>query len=224
MRTLPLLGRRAAAAAAAAEAVVAATAPRQTSHSFADALRRPRAPSFSRAEARRLLSDAWAKVVGARPDARTLDLLTAHWALETDGGRAMPGYNFAGIKALPGAAGAVYRTLEGHGANQHSVNARFRHYESAEAGAQDYVRLLHARYPAALEAARVGDLPAFARELARGGYFTADPQAYAAGLAFRLGTRARGSGDPHPSGAAARLSEAALGSLLGRFRHSDDDA
>jgi len=222
MRTLPFSGTRAASSAASAEAVGAASAARQASHSFADVLRRPRAPSFSRAEARRLLNDAWAKVVGARPDARTLDLLTAHWALETDGGRAMPGYNFAGIKALPGAAGAVYRTVEGHGANQRTVAARFRSYESAEAGAQDYVRLLHARYPAALEAARVGDLPAFAGELACGGYFTADPRVYAAGLASRMQTVTFGGSSSNPSGAA--LAEVALGSLLTRFRHSDDDA
>jgi flagellar protein FlgJ len=116
-----------------------------------------------------------------------VDLLTAQWALETDSGRRMYGHNFAGIKASPSAAGASFRTSEGHGAARREVLARFRVYDSAEQGAHDYVRLLAARYPAALEAARANDVVGFAHALAVGGYFTADPSAYARGLKARLG-------------------------------------
>jgi mannosyl-glycoprotein endo-beta-N-acetylglucosaminidase len=143
-------------------------------------------------EARALLSNAWTTVTGHQPEPRTSALLTAHWALETDGGRCMPGYNFAGIKAAPAAAGKSFATVEGHGTTRQVVNARFRTYESAEAGAHDYVRLLATRYPEALSAARAGDCAGFARALARGGYFTAAPRSYAAGLEQRLAALEQG--------------------------------
>jgi flagellum-specific peptidoglycan hydrolase FlgJ len=98
----------------------------------------------------------------------------------------MPGHNFAGIKATAQAPGAQLRTVEGHGAGRREVTARFRAYDSAQAGARDYVHLLATRYPAALSAAAAGNAPAFAQALASGGYFTADPAAYAAGLEQRL--------------------------------------
>ncbi len=129
----------------------------------------------------------------------------------------MPGYNFAGIKATPAAAGKSFRTVEGHGATRREVSARFRVYESAEAGAYDYVRLLATRYPDAVSAARVGDGAGFARALARGGYFTAAPESYSAGLARRLATLAQGEAcdTPSPSGV---LERAALEGLLHAFR------
>lgn len=145
-------------------------------------------PRLGTAEARTLLGKAWTDVIGNVPEERTSALLTAHWALETDAGRCMPGHNFAGIKATPAAAGKTFATVEGHGADRREVNARFRVYESAEAGALDYVKLLARHYPDAVAAARVGDSAAFAKALAKGGYFTAAPEAYAAGLRWRLAT------------------------------------
>src|SRR4051812_220830 len=142
-------------------------------------------PRLGEKEAQALLSDAWSKVVGQAPSRDTSLLLTAHWALETDTGRAMPGHNFAGIKASPQAQGAFFDTIEGHGATQRGIRAKFRTYDSPEAGARDYVSLLKTRYPSALEAARVGDVTDFAQALAAGGYFTADPAAYSAGLLKR---------------------------------------
>jgi hypothetical protein len=156
-------------------------------------------------EARALLSNAWAKVVGNMPEPRTSALLTAHWALETDGGRCMPGHNFAGIKAAPGAPGKSLPTVEGHGATRHVIQARFRSYESPEAGALDYVRLLATRYPEALSAARAGDTPAFAHALARAGYFTAAPASYAAGLEQRLAALDQSS--PGPGAAGSSLAQ-----------------
>jgi len=175
-------------------------------------------------EARTLLVNAWTAVVGNLPAARTSALLTAHWALETDAGRCMPGYNFAGIKASPAAAGKSFPTIEGHGANRREISARFRSYESAEAGAHDYVRLLATRYPDAVAAAQAGDSAGFVRALAHGGYFTAAPESYAAGLEQRLASieqnAARGGfAEPTAPGSLAR---AALEGVLHALRAPED--
>ena len=182
-------------------------------------------PRLRPPEARALLGDAWAAVVGNLSDPRTSALLTAHWALETDAGRCMPGYNFAGIKAAPGAPGKSFPTVEGHGESRREVSARFRTYPNAEAGAHDYVRLLATRYPAAVAAARVGDSAGFARALADGGYFTAAPAAYAAGLEQRLAAIEHGSVQrtSAPLGSLGSLARAALDGLLRAFRTSADD-
>jgi hypothetical protein len=185
--------------------------PRPSAGSFASLVAPHR---LGAVEARALLSNAWAKVVGILPEPRTSALLTAHWALETDGGRCMPGYNFAGIKAAPGAPGNTFATVEGHGATRQVVQARFRSYESAEAGALDYVRLLATRYPDAVSAARAGDGAGFAHALARAGYFTAAPADYAAGLEHRLAALDQSS----PRQGAPRSSlagQAAAGALAG---------
>ena len=174
-------------------------------------------PGLSPSQARTLLGNAWTAVLGKLPEPCTSALLTAHWALETDAGRCMPGHNFAGIKATPGAPGKTYRTIEGHGATQQEVNARFRSYESAEAGARDYVRLLATRYPDAVAAARLGDSAGFAHALARGGYFTADPKTYAAGLAGRLASIEHGSSPCVPAPPSG-LAPAALVGVLHAFR------
>lgn len=160
--------------------------------------------------------------MGSRPEPRTSTLLTAHWALETDSGRCMPGHNFAGIKAAPTAAGKNFLTVEGYGATRREISARFRMYESAEAGAHDYVRLLSTRYPEAVAAARAGDSQGFAQALARGGYFTAAPEAYAAGLEHRLATLEAGTGDSLPASPSPLL-RAALDGLLHAFRGPAED-
>lgn len=172
-----------------------------------------------------LLAEAWLSVVGSSPNPRAVSVLTAHWALETDDGRAMRGHNFAGIKAAPSAAGSAFRTIEGHGATRREVIARFRVYESARAGAHDYLRLLATHYPAALEAASTGNVSAFAGALAGGGYFTADPHAYAQGIAQRFaslegGTAAGASRPASPPGPALG---SALEGLLRAFRSPTDE-
>jgi hypothetical protein len=164
-----------------------------------------------------LLGHAWQEVVGDAPAPDSVTLLTAQWSLETDAGRHMPGHNFGGIKAAPMAAGASLRTVEGYGARRREVTARFRLYDSAESGAHDYVRLLKNRYPAALEAARAGDVSGFAHALGRGGYFTADPRTYAHGLEQRF--QALQHPDSHAASSSAEpaqfgVSEAALWGLL----------
>ena len=193
--------------------------------SFRALLSRSSPARLSPLEARALLGNAWSAVMGNLPQSRTSALLTAHWALETDGGRCMPGNNFAGIKAAPGAPGQAFPTIEGYGATRREVHARFRAYESPEAGALDYVKLLAARYPNAIAAARVGDSAGFARALAQGGYYTAAPEAYAAALQWRVGTL-----DPGLPGQAfaqhqtpGALRGAALDGVLRALRPSTDD-
>jgi Mannosyl-glycoprotein endo-beta-N-acetylglucosaminidase len=192
---------------------------------FGALLQRPQ--HLSAKEAQALLSAAWTAVVGEAPSRGTAQLLTAHWALETDAGRAMPGHNFAGIKAGPTAQGAFFDTNEGHGATRRELSARFRVYDSPEAGARDYLKLLVTRYPAALEAARVGDTTDFARALAAGGYFTADPVAYSAGLRQRRANIEQNTISLEarvPAAVPASLAEAALGGLLHAFRGASDDS
>jgi hypothetical protein len=182
-------------------------------------------PRLSSAEARALLGNAWTAVIGNVPGSRTSALLTAHWALETDAGRCMPGHNFAGIKAAPAAAGQALPTIEGHGSTRREVNARFRVYENAEAGALDYVKLLASRYPDAVAAARDGDSAGFARALAKGGYFTAAPEAYAAGLEWRLASLDAGfpgrTFAPRPG--QGTLAQVALEGLMNVLRRPADD-
>lgn len=126
------------------------------------------------------LANAWHASFGEPIPARALELLWAQWALETGRGSAMRGNNFGGIRAREG--GALYATTEGSGTSARRVLGRFRTYATPEEGAKDHVELVARRYPRALEALRRGDAADFVRELARGGYFTADPEAYRRGV------------------------------------------
>jgi len=166
-------------------------------------------------------------VLGTAPAPESVAVLTAQWALETDTGRAMPGNNFGGIKAAAGAAGASFHTVEGHGAGRREVTARFRVYGTPYAGAEDYVRLLASRYPAALAAAHAGNVSGFAQALAQGGYFTADPHAYARGLEahFRalLGGPVEASASP-PARLDLAVNEGAIAGLLRALSRESESA
>jgi hypothetical protein len=179
--------------------------------------------TLSPESARALLGRAWEAVVGGPAPAEGVALLTAQWALETNAGRSMPGHNFGGIKAAPGAAGASFRTVEGYGTGQREVSARFRVYDSAETGARDYVRLLATRYPIAIEAARRGDSEGFAHALASGGYFTADPSVYARGLEERL-RELENNAPKGAVGAPAAARNAALWGVLQALSRERDDS
>jgi flagellum-specific peptidoglycan hydrolase FlgJ len=178
------------------------------------------APSSS--DAQLLLATACRAQLGPLANPDTLAILTAHWALETDNGRCMPGHNFGGIKAAPAAPGMLLRTVEGHGRTEQHVFARFRSYENAQAGARDYVHLLATRYPTALVAASAGDARGFAHALAKGGYFTADPSAYAAGLEQRLQQLQHRQAAP-PASPPGALSQLALSGLLHAMEPSRED-
>ncbi|HEY3254897.1 MAG TPA: hypothetical protein VGJ91_13145, partial [Polyangiaceae bacterium] len=123
------------------------------------------------------------------------------------------------------ATGKSFATVEGHGSTRREVSARFRMYESAQAGAHDYVRLLAARYPDAVAAAQRGDSAGFAHALAHGGYFTADPATYTAGLEQRLAQLEQPvpAGNVAPPGLVGALARAALAGLLHAFRAPEEE-
>lgn len=134
---------------------------------------------LSGADAAAALERAWTRVMGSPPSRETLSLITAQWAHETGGGASMYNFNFGGLKGTsPEGMSVVQRTREGYGASERTIHDRFRAYSSAEAGATDYVRLLHARYGDAVQAAQAGDARGFVRGLASRGYFTGSPEAY----------------------------------------------
>jgi hypothetical protein len=125
------------------------------------------------------LRQAWTRVNGETPNDKTVALLTAQWAHETAHGTSMYNYNFGGIKGTgPTGLSVEQRTKEGWGRTERQITDRFRAYESAQSGAEDYVKLLTHRYPEAINAAKVGDSQGFVRGLKQRGYFTGDAQAY----------------------------------------------
>lgn len=149
---------------------------------------------LSAEQATSALAEAWSAVVGDEPGAGTLDVLTAHWAHETDHGRQMRNFNFAGLKGTgPSGLTAECSTREGYGATERRIVDRFRAYTSPAEGARDYVSLLARRYPAAVDAARRGDPLAFSEALREGRYFTGDPRAYATRLAALSGQSGAGA-------------------------------
>lgn len=121
---------------------------------------------------------AAARELGVDPD-----VVIAHAALETGWGRSVPvgadgrpSFNLFGIKAGGSWQGAVHAagTHEFMQGSMQAVRADFRAYASPEQSIRDYVGLLKSspRYAGALNTG--GDVQAFARGLARGGYAT-DP-------------------------------------------------
>lgn len=132
-------------------------------------------PSAASAE----LRQAWTRVTGEAPNDKTVALLTAQWAHETAHGSSMYNYNFGGIKGTgPTGLSVEQHTKEGWGRNERQITDRFRAYESPEAGAEDYVKLLTHRFPEAANAARAGNAEGFVQGLKQRGYFTGDVQAY----------------------------------------------
>lgn len=139
---------------------------------------------LSPVDAAEQLSSAWRHRFGCPAPRRALAVLLAQWALETDRGRCMYGFNFAGIKATSGSeTSAVLSTVEGAGPRARRVRARFRTYATVSAGAGDYLKLLAERFPEALAAAARGDPRAFVRGLAQRRYFSGDARAYTSAVA-----------------------------------------
>jgi len=140
------------------------------------------------------LKDAWRRAKHQSPSEDTVLILTAHWAHETHGGRMMFNFNFGGIKGHgPDGMSCVREAHEGHGRNVRALLDRFRAYESARSGAEDYLSLLIRKYPRAVDAVEQGDATEFVAALKLGGYFTGSESEYARSLsalvirAFELG-------------------------------------
>lgn len=145
------------------------------------------------------LADAWQSTLNETPSERTLALLCAHWAHETDHGRRMYAYNFGGIKGTgPGGNSVVIWTRELDG-EARFVQRTFRAYLTPEEGARDYVNLLAQRYSAALRAAREASVERFVTALSARGYFTDDESTYLRSLARLARGCTRDLGSPASS-------------------------
>lgn len=175
-----------------------AEGPRVGSAAFAEAMARytpARVPASARevestrtrltgSQAANAIQKAWSANFRETAGPRTLSILTAQWAMETGRGQAMMNYNFGGIKGTgPSGLTTACRTTEGSGPSKVSIVDHFRAYASAEEGATDYVRLLKARFPAALAAARAGDAKGFVHALKKSGYFTGSEDQYTQAVA-----------------------------------------
>lgn len=131
---------------------------------------------------RRALTVALEEQNGEAPQG-LVDVLVAHVAHETAGGRRMYNYNFGGIKGRsPDGATAVYKTHERVGGARVALRDGFRAYRTIDDGARDYLSLLERRYPEALKAAAEGGPRAYAQALAEGRYYTDSPTRYARAL------------------------------------------
>jgi hypothetical protein len=147
------------------------------------------------------LRSAWQSVMGEEPSEGTVKVLTAQWAHETGNGASMFNYNFGGIKGTgPSGLSVAQRTREGFGETERTIVDNFRAYRTAEEGAGDYVRLLKARFPGAVEAAKNADPQAFVHALKTRGYFTGDEGAYTRSIVALSGMEMpAGTAEPPPA-------------------------
>ncbi len=157
----------------------------------------PQKTPLSPGEIRASLQAAHQALKGKPIEPQLLDVLTAQVCTENAGGAAMHNHNFGGIKGKsPEGATAMLRTREVLDGKTVAITDGFRAYSSPVAGARDYLELLGRRFPRALEAAKTGDVGAYASRLKAGHYFTADAGEYASAL---RGVIARGFNFDMPS-------------------------
>jgi flagellar protein FlgJ len=157
----------------------------------------PKKTTATQAELRGALERAHRVVFGQPASGPMLDVLTAQVSLETGSGTSMYNYNFGGIKgAGPTGKTATLRTKEVLQGKTVEIRDGFRAYDTIDDGAADYIRLLRDRFGAALDAARRGDVDAFAGKLKQAGYYTASEADYA--RALRALTGASSTSAPAP--------------------------
>jgi len=143
---------------------------------------------LSPSDAAAALAAAYQQLIGAPPSQAVLALLIAQSALETGNWKKIHNYNFGNQKA-----GASYPLIVQfrcseivNGAEKFfdppAPECNFRAYESAAAGALDYLRVLHAR-PHWWQGLQTEDPSAFVDALATPPkYFTANPALYKSAL------------------------------------------
>lgn len=153
-------------------------------------------------EAYEAFNAAWKKIYGQNIPEAVWPIILAQWSIETAYGANMKNYNFAGIKGFgPTGEQARYMTFEIIKGQRVNMIDGFRAYDSAAAGAEDYLRLLGGkRYKTALAAARRGDPAGFVHELAVHKYFTANEEFYTTCVVQRT-ARAKKGGPNALSGA-----------------------
>lgn len=166
------------------------------------------------ADMKRALRDAWVKVIGSDPSKKSINLLTAHWSLETGDGASMICYNVGNHKAHPDPKGpdyCLFKTWEqvtksqadalvksGHagkpvtalptttpGMYKVVLYDYFMAFTTLEAGCEHYIRSLRKRFSYAWPAVEVGDVKEFAIKLREQRYYTAPLADYIAGMRSR---------------------------------------
>lgn len=127
-------------------------------------------------------------VFGRPPTVSEAKILWAGSSHETGKFARMKNNGVAGVKATPGYKGdvAIYKTTERENGVNVVKDQPFRAYKSPLDGFKDWLDLLRRLYPAALAAAARGDVEGYVEGLQNGvggrKYFTADPEAYTAGV------------------------------------------
>jgi hypothetical protein len=147
---------------------------------------------LSPSEAAAALASAYQRLVGVPPSEAVLALLIAQSALETDSWTKIHNYNFGNQKAginypliVQFRCSEVVKGVEKF-FDPPAPECNFRAYESAAAGALDYLRVLHGR-PHWWQGLQTEDPSAFVDALATPPkYFTANPALYKSALTSRL--------------------------------------
>lgn len=148
------------------------------------------------AQAVAILAAAYEQAIGRPPKPATLAILVAQSALETGQWSSMWLWNWGNIR---GSYRGVSQSIKG--ANEiidgkrvagPDVEAGFRAYPDAAAGAVDFVRFLGVdttpdngrpnRYADAWACAEAGDVDGYCRELSEAGYYTANVARYTMGV------------------------------------------
>lgn len=159
------------------------------------------------ADARPIVADAVAAVLGPSEPLSVIQVAQAVAALETRYGRAwrvsFPVYNWGAIQAsrppCDPAASFLYTDKRPDG---RVYSVCFRRYSNDDDGAEDLIRVLYAKRPTVLAAARAGDLRAVAVAMRATRYYegigaTEEQriEGYARGLAAKLDELARALGE-----------------------------
>jgi hypothetical protein len=148
------------------------------------------------AQAVAVLAAAYERVIGRAPKPATLAILVAQSALETGNWSSMWLWNWGNIR---GSYRGVSQTIkgadeiiDGKRVTGAAVEAGFRAYPDAAAGAVDFVRFLAIdttpdngrpnRYAEAWACAEAGDVDGYCRELSEAGYYTANVVRYTMGV------------------------------------------
>ena len=153
----------------------------------------------SAAEIESAIERAHVRVVGTQASPSFVKTLAAQAALETGHGQSMMNYNFGGIKGTsPEGMSARYRTFEIERGARVDITDGFRAYSSIQSGADDFVRTIAKRFPAAFRAAERGDLDGYAHALKKSGYYTANEVDYRDLLRQIAGTTPAHAAGPAP--------------------------
>jgi len=144
------------------------------------------------------------------PPGNFIDMLVTQSSIETNFWKSTPNFNFSGVKGRGRTKQTVrswtweyYKTKNGTPENPEGktrVWGAFAANESATDGGKTYVgTVMNSRYRAAIPYAIAGDAANYARELAKAGYYTADPEEYARSMSSRYaqfsGGRYKGQAD-----------------------------